>query len=442
MTAATATRRTLAKAAARADNAVRVVLPPQTRAGAEAVIAVRLAELAEDLGLPSIPPLLVTEGERPEIRIGNAYVRPPREPRRTRHRSEPEPAAMLGERLASALIASRWHLLQPALQSDRLPLTEATLVAAALGAKLSDIRSLGEAVASDPSAAAWVIAERLPRDAALLTKEPDRWTDLRTVKQLATELSGLDLLEPKVVRSPGLLPGTIRYRLRGFRGPVVAADPRDAMANALLYARQAAVFMDPVAVTDLLLRADRGSEASIADVLRHAAAPRLADSLRPLMQAGFGVPDVPALIRAVLAPKASQVHHSLRRVVLPGYMSVSDPTDDLGDRMRAASVPGALLTRVGGTGQSLSVWFLPPKLAKSFAAGPPSAGELDAFASAAQPAAGGHATALLVPTGHARQVRGLLADDLPDLLVVETQEVPAALTVRQRGTIEVQREET
>jgi hypothetical protein len=427
--------------AADAEDATHVVLPGDRRAEAEAVIALRLAELAEDLRLPRIPALSTEAGEPPSAQIGRDAVRIPRAPRQSRH-SPSETASALGERVAAALIQARQRLLLSALRRNGATIAPSAHDAIAMGASLSELRTLS--ANPDADHAMWALSERLPRSVALLTPEPAAsWTNIDAIAEFSAELAGFDLPTPLVEQDVSLSPGTARLRMRGLRGPVVRFDPTDAVAAALAYARQSALLLDAVAVTALLLNADSGSKASFPELLRRVSAPSLAVALKPLVAAGFGVPAVPALVRAVLAPAAPVGDPTERRLVLPGYVPApidGDATNGLRDRLRMASVTGALLKRMGGGGQTVSVWVAPPTLAESLTTAPPTGLRLDLLVEAAHPAMSGRFSALLAPAGYGSALWELLMADLPELIVVEGPEFPPTLEARQRGILKLEEE--
>jgi hypothetical protein len=416
-------------------------------ARAETVFESRFHELVGDLRLDPAPEVSWTDAANPSLTInGNAM----RLPRRLARLPREEPAEEIGERIATALFRTRWSLLAPALQS-REPQPDSSLVALAelaeLGLDLDDLTAVARAAASGgPASYAWMAAERRPAQIELLLPPSSAWPapdTLRTATDFAREISGLPLPEPELARDYGLTRGRARLRVRAVRTPVIGevangetATELDPLDLAGLIGRYAAMLVDPEMITRVLLCADPGTVALLPEMLRKADAPRLATAVRPLLEGGFGLPDAPALIQAVLA--ASRVAEADgRRLALSGTVVVGGvdlARDALAARLRASIVPGALLRRAGGLGRVLSCWYLSREQADRLPLDDAPESACDVLAPLALPAARAEAV-LLVPDGLGTRIWHVLRDELPSISVVEVAEWPAGLEQRPRGAI-------
>ena len=370
-------------------------------------------------------------------------------PRRLARLPREESDREVGTRLATALFRARWRLLAPALKTrNREP--DASLAALAeLGLDLDDLVALADvAPGPDPQATrVWITAERRPAQLELLLPASTRLPrdTFRDASNFAREISGVPLPEPELVRDYGLRNGEARLRVRAVRTPVFRSNTDggaevelDALGLARLIVRYTAMLLDPVMITKVLLRADSGTVAMLPGMLRKANAPRLAAALRPLLEGGFGLPDAPALVQAVLTTP-TVAEGDGRRLALPGTVIVGESDfgrDTLAARLRATIVPGALLRRAGGLGRTLSIWYLSREQADRLPIDDAPERACDALAPLALPAARAGAV-LLVPNGLGTRIWQILRDELPDLTVVELAEWPDGLGQRPRGEIAI-----
>jgi hypothetical protein len=415
-------------------------------AKAAALFESRLHELVQDLRLDPAPVLSWTEAASPSLTIDEGAVRLPR--RLARFPRE-EPEEEVGERVAKALFRARWRLLAPALEArEREPDTSLAALAD-LGLDLDDLTALAgaEAALDEQARYAWMAAERSPARLELLLP-PSPWPPLDTFRDaitLAREMCGLPLPEPELARDNGLRRGQARLRVRAVRTPVIGdsadgetATELDAYVLVRLMVRYAAMLLDPVMITKALLRADPGTIAMLPEMLRKANGPQLAAALRPLLEAGFGLPNAPALVQAVLAaPTVAETDG--RRLALPGTVVVGGADfsrNALAARLRASIVPGALLRRAGGLGRTLSIWYLSREQADRLPIDDAPERACDTLAPLALPATRAEAV-LLVPDGLGTRVWQVLRDELPELAVAEFAEWPDGLVQRPRGAIEV-----
>jgi hypothetical protein len=406
-----------------------VVVVPRGVGEAAALLARSVGDLARDLRIDP-PRLKIEEGAAPTRAIGGEATRLPR--RLSRYPAETE--TEIAERITMAIFRERWRLLAPALSSRGVRLSPELKEAAALGLALDELVALAE---HDVDLIPWEAAERYPALLELhVAPAAGRLPDgaRQAALDFARELTGLPLPDAASVTDTGLGSGQIRLRVRSVRTPFVqSAEGAEALpaAFARLIVRHAAMLLDAAVVMRVLLRAGPGTAALLPDVLRGSPAPALAAALRPLLAAGFGLPDAPALVAALLARQVMTTIPNAWRMTLPGTSAVPEP-DVLAARLRAAIVPSALLRRAGGVGRTVSYWLLSAEEHKRL---PVNDDALrDALVPLALPAARAQAV-LLVPDGKGARLRELLADELPDLAVVEAGEWPSALESRPRAEI-------
>lgn len=410
-------------------------------------LALRAWELAEDLRLPAVPELAWTKDQGTALRLAGRLVAVPLPAPSDGNLLPPAKAVAAAERAAAALFRHRWALLRHA----GLPPRPALRDAMEGGLDLTTLLELHAATPDSDDALAYRVAERYPPSAALLLHRHDLPTPeargfLREATQTVADAYGLPVPPPSLHGDAGLDLGRGRLRLGRVRGPVQPepwpddADKREPWLRGALL-RHAPGLFDVGSLLTLLLDPDRVPPTAARAALDAAkGARRLTTAARELLASGIGLVDPALLCEAATAPAVVLQHPTERVVALPGVLVLAPAevnAPELMRRLRAGLVPAHLLRRAANDRGALPFRWLGDKTAKLLRDQPtvPATWVARLAAECSRRIVGREL--LITPADLGHKVRDLLADALPDLLIVTTRELPPERPPYHRGTIEV-----